>query len=51
LSTLATGRFKLGFKTQITYISVPSEKKEGEKHKSRRSNSKEERKKGSDPWW
>ena len=31
LYTLATGRFKLGFKTQITYISVTSRKKEGRK--------------------
>ena len=31
LYTLATGRFKLGFKTQRTYISVTSRKKEGRK--------------------
>jgi hypothetical protein len=51
LSALATGIFKLGFKTQITYTSVTSGKKEGEKQKSRGSDSKKERKKGGDPWW
>ena len=35
LYTLATGRFKLGFKTRRTYISATSRKKEGENRRSR----------------